>query len=141
MTPFSVLYKRFLNKINDPDLISILPENLESILAEFLISAIAHFPQCQKDLSQFDKTNQRFNVELNNTEIEIISRLMVYEWIDQQINRVELFRQSLSSKDFATYSQANHLDKMLLLRRQLYSENNQMITDYSYHYGRLEELR
>lgn len=140
-TSFSLVIKRFLNKINDPDLLSILPENLDSILTDFLISATVRFPQCKKDLNDMDIDAQQFNVDLNNTEIEIISKWMVFEWIDQQINRVELFRQSLSSKDYAMYSQANHLDKMLLLRQQLYSETNQMVTDYSYHYGNVDGLR
>lgn len=141
MTSFSVVFQRFLNKITDPDLASLLPDTLDSILADFLQSSIVRFRKCQKDLNDFDLDLQQFNVDLSLDEIEIIANWMVYEWASQQVNRTELLRQSLSSKDYAMYSQANHLDKMLVLKQQIYSETNQMIVDYTYDFGKLDELR
>ena len=141
MTSFDVVFQRFLNKITDPDLTSLLPNTLDSILTDFLQSAIVHFRKCQKDLNNFDLNLKTFNIDLSLDEIEILSSLMVIEWTNQQIHRTELLRQSLSSKDYAMYSQANHLDKMLLLRKQLYTETNQMIVDYTYNFGKLDDLK
>lgn len=140
MTPFSDIFQRFFNKVTDSDLALLPQENLDSIMQQFLQSAIVRFQKCKKDVNNIDTVNQTFNVLLNSVEIEILANWMKYEWIDQQTNRIELLKQSLSSKDYAMYSQANHLDKLLTLKQQVYLENNQMIIDYSYSEG-LSELR
>jgi hypothetical protein len=140
-TSFDIIKKRFLNKITDPDLASLLPDTIDSILNEYLNSAIVRFQKCKKDINNFDDVLQQFTDDLNQVEIEILANWMVYEWASQQVYRVELLRQSLSSKDYAMYSQANHLDKMLLLKQQLYVETNQMILDYSYDFGSVDDLR
>jgi hypothetical protein len=139
-TSFDILFKRFFNKVTDPDLASLLPDTIDSITIEFMQSAIVRFQKCKQDINTIDTVLQQFNVDLNQVEIEILANWMVYEWTSQQIFRVELLRQSLSSKDYAMYSQANHLDKMLLLRQQIYNDTNQMITDYTYGSG-IEDLR
>jgi hypothetical protein len=141
MTSFQAVFQRFLNKITDSDLASLPTQNVESIMSDFLQSSLVRFRKCKKDLNSFDLTTMTFNVDLTLDEIEILANWMKYEWLEQQINRIELLRQSLSSKDFAMYSQANHLDKMLLLKQQIYTETNQMITDYTYDFGALDELR
>lgn len=140
-TSFEDVYQTFLNKITDSDLANLPTENLDSIMTNYLKSSIVRFRKCQKDLNQYDFTTMQFNVDLYLDEIEILANWMVYGWLDQQINRLELLRQSVSSKDFAMYSQAAHLDKMLTLKRNLYVETNQMITDYTYDFGKVDELR
>jgi hypothetical protein len=140
-TSFDIVKKRFLNKITDPDLASLLPDTIDSILYEYIQSAIVRFQKCKKDINNFDSVTQTFADDLNQVEIEILANWMVYEWASQQVYRVELLRQSLSSKDYAMYSQANHLDKMLLLKQQLYVETNQMILDYTYDSGKIDDLR
>jgi hypothetical protein len=57
---------------------------------------------------------------------------MRLEWIDQQINRIELVKQSLSSKDYAMYSQANHLQSLLSLRDVTSKDNYTLMKYYSY---------
>lgn len=140
-TSFDIIKKRFFNKITDPDLASLLPDTIDSIVNEFLISATTRFQKCYKDINDYDTTLQQFNVDLNQVEIEILANWMVYEWTTQHTLRAELLQQSMSPKEYAMYSQANHLDKMLVLRQQLYNETNQMITDYSYDFGKVDDLR
>jgi hypothetical protein len=140
-TSFDNIKKRFFNKITDPDLASLLPDTIDSIVNEFLISATTRFQKCYKDINDYDTTLQQFNVDLNQVEIEIIASWMVYEWTNQHTMRAELLQQSMSSKDYAMYSQANHLDKMIALKQQLYIETNQMILDYSYDFGKVDDLR
>jgi hypothetical protein len=140
-TSFEIIFKRFFNKVTDPDLASLLPDTIDSIITEFLKSATTHFQKCYQDINDFDETLQQFNVDLNQVEIEILASWMIYEWTGQQVYTASLWKQSLSSKDYAMYSQANHLDKVKDLRQQLYNETNQMITDYTYDFGKLDELR
>jgi hypothetical protein len=140
-TSFDTIKKRFFNKITDPDLASLLPDTIDSIVNEFLISATTRFQKCYKDINDYDTTLQQFNIDLNQVEIEILASWMVYEWTNQHTMRAELLKQSMSSKDYAMYSQANHLDKMILLKQQLYVETNQMILDYTYDSGKIDDLR
>lgn len=140
-TPFSTLFQRFLNKITDSELASLPTVNLESIMTDYLQSSITRFRKCQQNLDDFNLDTQTFNISLTLDEIEILTNWMKYDWVDQQVNRIELLRQSLSNKDYAMYSQANHLDKMMLLKWQIYNETNQMITDYTYNFGKLDDLR
>lgn len=139
-TSFQIIFKRFLNKITDTDFVALPTENIDSILTEFLESSIARFQKCKKDINNFDSISQTFTDDLSSVEIEILADWMKYQWIEQQINREELLKQSLSSKDYSMYSQANHLDKMIVLKQNLYNEINQMITDYTYDFGSIKDL-
>jgi hypothetical protein len=131
-TPFDSIFQRFLNKVTDSQLASLPTENLESIMTEFLQSAIVRFRKCKQDLKNFDLNTQQFNADLTLEEIEILSLWMVYEWLNQQINRIELLKQSLSSKDYAMYSQANHLQALTSLRQITQNDVYTLMKYYSY---------
>jgi hypothetical protein len=132
MTPFTDVFQRFLNKVTDSNLASLLPDTLESIMTEYLRSAIVRFRKCKQNLQDFDVDLQQFNIDLTIEEIEILANWMRLEWIDQQINRIELVKQSLSSKDYAMYSQANHLQSLLSLRDVTSKDNYTLMKYYSY---------
>jgi hypothetical protein len=139
-TSFQTVYQRFLNKITDSDLASLPQTNLESIMSEYLQSSIVRFRKCKSDIKNFDLALQQFNVDLSIEEIEILSLWMKLEWLDQQINRIELLRQSLSSKDYAMYSQANHLSSLLSLRDTTLRDVQTLMKYYSYDNNDLTEL-
>lgn len=140
MTPFDTVFKRFLNKITDSDLASLLPDTIDSILTNFLQSAIVRFRKCKQNLEDYDLVLMQFNVDLTITEIEILANWMRLEWLDQQVNRIELLRQSLSSKDYAMYSQANHLSSLLSLRESTSKDVLTLMKYYSYDNNDLTEL-
>ena len=140
MTPFSTVFQRFLNKISDQNLASLPTNNLESIMGDYLQSSVVRFRKCKQNIKDFDLNLQQFNVDLSLEEIEILSLWMKFEWINQQINRIELLKQSLSSKDYAMYSQANHLSAMLSLREVTMSDVNTLMKYYSYDNNDLSEL-
>jgi hypothetical protein len=131
-TPFSKVFQRFLNKITDSDLASLPTGNLESIMTDFLQSSIVRFRKCKQNIKDFDLVLQQFNIELSMEEIEILANWMKYEWLNQQVNRIELLKQSLSSKDYAMYSQANHLNALLALRDVTIKDVYTLMKYYSY---------
>lgn len=140
-TPFSTVFQRFLNKITDSQLASLPTANLESIMTDYLQSSIVRFRKCKQDIKTFDLTNQQFNVDLSLEEIEILSLWMVYEYHNQNIMRIELLKQSLSNKDYAMYSQANHLDSLMSLRNAISSDAYKMMNFYSYDNNDLTGLK
>lgn len=131
-TSFENIFQRYLNKISDSNLASIPTENLESIMTDYLMSSIVRFRKCKVNLKDFDLDLQQFNVDLSMEEIEILANWMKFEWVNQQINRIELLKQSLSNKDFAMYSQANHLAALLSLREVTSSDVYTLMKYYSY---------
>jgi hypothetical protein len=131
-TSFETVFQSFLNKISDSSFVSLPTENLESIMSSYLQSSIVRFRKCKQNLKDYDLDLQQFNVDLSMEEIEILSLWMKFEWLNQQINRVELLKQSLSSKDFAMYSQANHLSALLSLREVTSSDVYTLMKYYSY---------
>ncbi len=69
---------------------------------------------------------------LSDYEIDIISNLMLVEYIKPQYLSSEVIKQSLSDKDFKIHSQANQLREIGLLYRNLRKEARKMITEYTY---------
>ena len=140
MTSFDTVFKKFLNKVTDSDLASLLPDTIDSIMITFLQSAIVRFRKCKQNLEDYDLVLKQFNIDLTLTEIEILSNWMKLEWLDQQVNRIELLRQSLSSKDYAMYSQANHLSSLISLKDSTLRDVQTLMKYYSYDNNDLTEL-
>ena len=57
-------------------------EQVKECLHDYLIPAITRFHICRKDLSDRDDVSESFNVELSDTEIEILSNFLLLEYID-----------------------------------------------------------
>lgn len=115
-------------------------DSAEEIMMNWLITAITLFPKCKKDLNSFDRTTQEFADDLSNTEIEILATWMKYSYLDKQVYKESLLKQSLSSKDYAMYSQANHLDKLITLKELTYREATKKVTDYMYNNANYGDL-
>jgi hypothetical protein len=132
MTTYQAVNDVFLGKITDIDLVS-LPSNIaESTLKSYMVSAIARFTQCRKDLTDRDDTLKQFNTILTDLEIEVTATWMKHAWIDPFINNIMLMKQNLSSSDFKTFSQANHLKELTDLKIQIEEEVSSLLGLYSY---------
>ena len=58
-----------------------------------------------------------FNNHLTPEEINIISTYMIVEWLGQQLASVENTRMKYSGSDFKFTSQANHMAKILTIKK------------------------
>ena len=112
-----------------------------SMLQELLLSAIPKFEFPRVDLNNYElldiedqitytgieSENQLvsgviyssgyFNCRLNIEEINILSTYMIVEWLGQQLASIENVRLKYSGSDFKFTSQANHLQKVLVLKK------------------------
>jgi hypothetical protein len=141
-TPYGDIYNRFLSKITDYDYINNqTAAELDETLENLLLGAIPQFRKCKVDLSNRDSTNEQFNDTLSDYEIEILSHLMVVEYMTPHLIKDDFLRQKLSTKDYRMYSQANHIKEIRLLRQLLRNESKQMINSYTYSENSLDDLR
>ena len=106
------------------------------ILQELLISALPKFEFPRQDLSYemkyFEEQDEQENFvekeqfgfinQLTQQQINIIATYMIVEWIGQQLASVENVRMKYSGSDFKFTSQANHIHKLLQLKKDYQRE-------------------
>lgn len=138
MTAYEEIYARFLGKIEDYEIqekLQLEYEFVQELLYDFLKSSIPKFTYSVKDLSNRDDTLLQFNIQLTDMEQEILSTLMVVEYLSPKILRDELLEDKLGSKDFRIFSPANLLKEVRELRQTFKSEANSLMIEYYYRNG------
>lgn len=130
MTEFQEVYSFFLSKITTNEYLDLNEEELEITFQQILKSAL---PKCTsfKGRIKADYDMQWFNKELSDLEKEIIANWMVVEYLSPKIRNINLLKQSLSSKDFQLYSQANHLKELMGLENTCKKEAHYWTNRYS----------
>lgn len=140
-TPFSEIYDSFLSKITDDMYMELTELDTFAMLQELLISAIHKFEFPRVNITDYEETyledeetyrgvesndvevkafvynNGYFNNFLNQEEINILATYMIVEWLGQQLASVENTRMKYSGSDFKFTSQANHMQKLLALKK------------------------
>lgn len=116
-TPFSAIYSSFFSKITDDMYMELDKEQTERMVQELLMSAIPWFEFPKVNISDYDTDAEVFNIKLNNEEVNILATYMIVGWIDQQLASVENTRMKYSGSDFKFTSQANHMQKLLQLKK------------------------
>ena len=80
-----------------------------------------------------DDIVQRFNVELSDIEIEILSNYLLIEYIDSEYVRTpSLLKVQLPSSDFKVFSPANFLDKLMAMHKTYVTENETLLSRYAW---------
>lgn len=138
-TPYSDVDNVFLNKITDDLLLTLESEDVESLLSRYRKSASVKFKKCKK-LSDRDEVLKQYVQTLTDEEIEILANLMVIEWLRSKINSIEILKQTMSTRDYSMYSQANHLDSLIRLKQSTTAEIDSMIVSYTYSENNLSDL-
>ena len=139
-TPYIDIYSSFLIKISDFSHLKLTQEELEIELEGYMKSALVKFKRCRQDLADRDDELKQFNVDLSDDEKEIVSTLMIVEYMKPKVLTTENLKQTMSDKDFKTYSQANHIKELLTLYKECKSEANKLLTEYSYFNGDINKL-
>lgn len=137
-TSYEEIYNLAANKITDPEIALLLPEDIEELFHGYLISAIPKFRKCKNDLSNRDDELRQFNVDLLDVEKEILAILVAREWLQPQLYSALLTKQVFSDKEQKYYSQSSHISELRALDETLKIEAQKLSRDYTY--GSLEYL-
>lgn len=121
-TSFEVIYSKFLSKATDDMYLELSEQETQALLEELLIDALPWFEFPRVDVMAFDDELKEFDNELSQEEINIIATYMVVEWVGQQLANVENVRMKYSGQDFKFTSQANHLAKLVQLKKEYIQE-------------------
>lgn len=140
MTEYEKVFKPFLRRIKDP-IFGILTEELATDeLISIMDAAILKFNYPKVDLKDKDDTLQQFNQDLGFDEIQILASLMVVEWLEPIINDVSLLKQTKTSPEYKSFSQANHITAIEKLHENMKKENKKTLIDYSKRDGNKSNL-
>ena len=131
-TSYEEIYNLAANKITDPEIALLLPEDIEELFHGYLISAIHKFRKCKNDLSNRDDELRQFNVDLLDVEKEILAILVVREWLQPQLYSALLTKQVFSDKEQKYYSQSSHISELRALDETLKIEAQKLSRDYTY---------
>ena len=132
-TSYEKIYENLLPKFRSYEIPLMSTEEVKDYLHDYLIPAISRFHVCRKDLSDRDDIVQRFNVDLSDIEIEILSNYLLIEYIDSEYIRVpSLLKVQLPSSDFKAFSPANFLDKLVAMHKTYVTENETLLSRYAW---------
>lgn len=129
MTPLSEVYDSFLQKITDFDILKLEEEDFLNECFQLLKSSVARFTV--SDDIYIAEQSSEFNRVLTSLEIDILSLGMVLAWVEPKINNIALYKMKLSSKDYKSFSQANHIKEMREIKSQAQKDFLYWSTIYS----------
>ena len=132
MTSYDTVFKRFAQKITDYKILELSDDDVIHMMTAWLASAVAKFRRCENDLSQRDDEIQTFTIDLNENEVEILSLLMVSEWLEPQLNSELYTSQFFGGKEEKFFAQANQLDKLITLKHNNDVRAQKLVRDYGY---------
>ena len=136
MTPYETIFNSFLKRIED----EILPKFEESeqneILIGYLNDAIAMMTaddlMIEHDLNNKDDDLMEFNDDLNNLEVELLSKVMVVSWYEQKINSIETTVMMIGVSCEKWTSQKDLAESMKSRQTKAYREARKLARGYHY---------
>lgn len=133
MTPFSDIYSFFLAQIKTCEYIKFSEEERDIVLKQTLRMALAKCHKC-KPLRNLKINYDYDEIEdkLDDAAIMIISLWMLVVWLSPKISNISLLEQHLSSKDYQSYSQANHLKELIDLMKEKQKEATYEMQKYAF---------
>lgn len=117
-TSFNEIYDAFFAKITDDEYLEWTKEDTENDVYNILMDAIPNFEFPRFPLYCFNEEKTGFSVHLTGEEINILALCMLNTWLQRQITSIENTRQKYSGSDFKMTSQANHLAKLMDLKKE-----------------------
>lgn len=117
-TSFNEIYNCFFGKITDDMYMEWTKEDTQADVKNILLDSIPGFEFPRFPLYDFDANSEQFNFILTREEINIFALLMYNTWLQRQVASIENIRMKYSGSDFKMTSQANHLSKLIELKKE-----------------------
>lgn len=130
MTSFDDVFQFYLGRITTYQLLKLTDDEKYEDLILKLKMAMARFTNIQN--ITVDYTNKTFSRELSPNEIDIITNLMICEWLNPLVLSEETLKNRLKSKDYEIYSPANLLSQLIEIRRVCQREASRLINQYGF---------
>lgn len=132
-TSYEKIYENLLPKFRSYEIPLMSTEEVKDFLHDYLVPAISRFHVCRKNLNDRDDILQRFNADLSDIEVEILSNYLLIEYIDSEYVRTpSLLKVQLPSSDFKAFSPANFLEKLMAMHKTYVSENETLLSRYAW---------
>jgi len=135
-TSYSNIFERFSMKVQDYNLDKLFlssVSNWENYILGFLKSAIPRFSKCQQDLTDRTDSSKTFNITLSEMEEEILSLLMVAEWMEKEVRDIKNIRLALNDTGaMKRYSEAQNLREKENSLSNLRERADKLIVEYSF---------
>lgn len=132
-TPFSDIFNAFLGKVTDDMYLEWTREDTEKDMLNIFLDSLSGFEFPRFPLYDYDIEGQTYNCPLTKEEINIFALLMLNTWVQRQMTSIENTRMKYSGSDFKMTSQANHLAKLMELKKETERQ--------CHHYQRLYKRR
>lgn len=113
MTSYTKIYDAFLAKILEDEWDGWDPTSIQQDLKQILDAAVPYFKFPRKNL--LDRTDESFESDLDNEEIQILATYMKVEWLERSLMTWENIRPMYDEVDF---SPANLIEKMRKMLEQ-----------------------
>lgn len=140
------IYSRFLLKITDYELASLLEADANEMMYEWLRSSLSktHVRRIFNTLSQdkeigtmeYTMKSSTDNEQDQDFVEELLSHQMCVEWAQPRVKTITLMNQMVTnSKESRFYAQANHLSQLQELLANSKAEVSRMLTDRGFVYN------
>lgn len=133
VTTYQELYDSLLSKIKSYDFVALLDDEVYQIIHDYIRPATVKYTNCKKDLSDRNDILREFNFQLTDTEIEVLVKYMLIEWLESNyINTPMALKSQLTSKEFNATRNVEVLDRVIMIRDKYLRENKQIAGINSY---------
>lgn len=140
-TLYTDVYGKFLCKVKAYELSALAVSDKNDMLLSYLDTACNKFyKKCRTDLTLRSDVTKTFTDTLAYDELEILSELMIVEWLTPQMYSDELLESRLNTRDFSEYSPAKLIEQIRAVYTMSKRNADQMIINYTYSHGDIAEM-
>lgn len=139
-TPFTKVYNVFYSNVNSYKLALLDDLNLEVELSQWLVNGLSYFTMARTNIFNYDTAMQEFQCDLTSQEVTILGKCMALEYLNTHLLDEKNLSSALNSRDYRTYSPAKQLDSLIKTKENMLSDNDLLMSRYSYSGRDLKEL-
>ncbi len=140
---YDTIYSSFLGEITDYSFVNRSEVESKEVMQEMLHKSVAT-PYVKHIFakSSLDDSSNVFNYELRHSSDDeqsdndfvclLLGMWMSFQWTKDKVKSIENTAQFFGTKEQKFYSQANHLDELLKLKDDTYTEARKLISEHGY---------